>query len=302
MAEARIIVSLGSPSDFSAGAAEAFLRGFLSDPLVLPLPSPFREFFARRVAKKRAAAYAKQSEKLSLGGKFITKHYAESLAEKVGAISGVPTFAAYRYGENDIARTVAKLRESGFDEFSFAAAYPQFSNATTLSAKLAAEEATRGLKFRFAQPYFDNPLYIDMLAESLGRLGDCGAIIASFHSVPESQRSPYAEQCERTVSLLCEKSGRGDIMLGWQSKTGRGRWLEPATRGLLGKCASRGIKKVGVLCPAFFCDCTETLAEIDRDARAYFLERGGESFEYAPCPNDSDAQAKLFRNIFENIK
>lgn len=54
--------------------------------------------------------------------------------------------------------------------------------------------------------------------------------------------------------------------------------------------------------PRVFCDCTETLAEIDRDARAYFLERGGESFEYAPCPNDSDAQAKLFRNIFENIK
>ena len=126
--------------------------------------------------------------------------------------------------------------------------------------------------------------------------------LRELNTVPESQRSPYAEQCERTVSLLCEKSGRGDIMLGWQSKTGRGRWLEPATRGLLGKCASRGIKKAGVLCPAFFCDCTETLAEIDRDARAYFLERGGESFEYAPCPNDSDAQAKLFRNIFENIK
>lgn len=302
MAEARIIVSLGSPSDFSAGAAEAFLREFLSDPLVLPLPSPFRWLLARRIAKKRAEAYAAQSEKLSLNGKFITKHYAESLAEKVGAETGVPTFAAYRYGENNIAQTVEKLRKSGFGEFSFATVYPQFSNATTLSAKSAAEDATRGLKFRFAEPHFDNPLYIDMLAESLVRLSDCDAIIASFHSVPESQRNPYAEQCEKTVSLLCEKSGRGDIMLGWQSKTGRGRWLEPATRGLLGKCASRGIKKVGVLCPAFFCDCTETLAEIDRDARAYFLERGGKSFEYAPCPNDSDAQTKLFADIFENIK
>ena len=59
----------------------------------------------------------------------------------------------------------------------------------------------------------------------------------------------------------------------------------------------KGIKNLAVLCPAFFCDCLETLEEIAMEGKEEFLDAGGESFHYIPCLNDSSNHIKLFEKL-----
>ena len=57
------------------------------------------------------------------------------------------------------------------------------------------------------------------------------------------------------------------------------------------------MKSVQVFCPGFSADCLETLEEIDVENRGYFMEAGGERFDYIPalndCPAHLDALAAL---------
>jgi ferrochelatase len=48
------------------------------------------------------------------------------------------------------------------------------------------------------------------------------------------------------------------------------------------------VRHVQVVCPGFSADCLETIEEIGIENRDYFLEAGGERYEYIPCLNASD--------------
>ena len=303
MSKARIIINLGAPTDFSESAAERFLRQFLSDPFILPFPTAVRRLLAGFIARRRARRYLDTARRIAVRGEFPLVAYTRSLADKVSAMSGERVYAAFRYGRDSIADVVARLSAEGCDFFDFVPMYPQNSLSMTQSAKAAVAAAVGGKRFSFRQSYCDHPLYIEALAENVRRVGD-DPLILSFHSVPISQTrgSPYAAECETTARLLIERLGCGNALLGWQSKMGRGRWLEPSTRSLLRKLARRGAEGVSVVCPAFSCDCAETLSEIAEESRSYFLEYGGKRFNYCPCLNDSDKHAELFCELFEEAK
>ena len=303
MERADIIANLGASSKLTEDVAEAFMREFLSDKNVLPLPFPFRQILARRIAKKRKSIYCENSRKVAINGRSPIFTYTESLAKKVENLTGRKTYSAYRYGENNLADVIEKARANGAKHFCVLPMYPQNSIPTTQSMKsfLAKIKKYDGEKFDFIESYCDNPLYIDALADSI-KTAESDALIASFHSVPMSMKNPYVQECEKTIELLCKKSGRKNVLLGWQSKTGKGKWLEPSTETLIRKLTARGIKNIAVLCAGFATDCTETLIEIDADLREYFYKRGGEKFTYIPCLNDSDTHAEIFRNILEKIK
>ncbi|MDH5395593.1 MAG: ferrochelatase, partial [Gammaproteobacteria bacterium] len=51
--------------------------------------------------------------------------------------------------------------------------------------------------------------------------------------------------------------------------------------------AHEGIKNVQICCPGFSADCLETLEEIKVENRDYFLNAGGEKFDYIPALNDN---------------
>ena len=147
---------------------------------------------------------------------------------------------------------------------------------------------------RTLPPYFDDPAYLaalkDSLTESLASL-DFGpeAIVASFHGMPERTRKlgdPYYDQCVATTRLLGDAMGRG-LILAFQSRFGRARWLEPATDVTLAALPGRGVTRVAIFAPGFSADCLETLEEIALRGRDTFLEAGGTHFAYLPCLNDS---------------
>jgi ferrochelatase len=80
----------------------------------------------------------------------------------------------------------------------------------------------------------------------------------------------------------------GSCTTSFQSRLGRGRWIQPYTDRMLEELAHRGVRRLAVLCPSFAIDCLETLEEIGIRARERWSELGGEAFALAPCAARSE--------------
>ena len=177
--------------------------------------------------------------------------------------------------------------------------YPQYSGATTASVHDAVFDAIAAMRWqpaiRLLPAYHDDPAYIDALATSLER--DIAAldfvpdaIVASFHGMPQRTLElgdPYHCHCRKTARLLSEKMGR-ELVVAFQSRFGRAKWLEPATDTTLEALAGQGKKNIAIFAPGFSSDCLETCEELAIRGKEQFEAGGGEKFAYLPCLNDSD--------------
>ncbi len=95
----------------------------------------------------------------------------------------------------------------------------------------------------------------------------------------------------RTTQLLREQLGFDDkkLMMSFQSRFGRGKWLEPYTIKTVKALAKKGVKNLVVMTPGFSADCLETLEEIAVENARVFKRHGGKNFAAIPCLNDSEA-------------
>jgi ferrochelatase len=162
---------------------------------------------------------------------------------------------------------------------------------------------------RVVPPYYDEPVYIDALADSidaeLKRLPFTPELIlASFHGIPKSyvdDGDPYPSHCEATVRLLRErmKFDETKLMLTFQSRFGRAEWLQPYTDKTVEALAKRGVRNLAVVTPGFAADCLETLEEIAVENAHIFTSNGGENFAAIPCLNDSAAGMAVISHLVE---
>lgn len=307
MKKAFILVNTGTPSELTRDGAERFLRTFLSDPEVISAPFFIRYPLARKIARERAGAYLENLGKTAVDGRPRLRVLCAALASKIAEMTAVDTYAAYRYGAESVADAIKAARANGAKDMRFVPMFPQSASATTLSIRREVFAHRReGEIFRFRESYFDDDMYISLLAKSLKKYAD-GSLptIASFHSIPVSQdsRTNYSAQCARTAELLRERSGFADISVAWQSRTGGWvKWLTPELESELLRIVGGGAKGVNVIAPGFACDCTETCIEIDETCRAIFYGAGGSVFRYVPCLDDSAEHAVMFSEIFEKMK
>src|SRR3546814_17379237 len=82
------------------------------------------------------------------------------------------------------------------------------------------------------------------------------------------------------------------MLVTFQSRFGRAKWLEPATDASLVALAKEGVRHIAVTTPGFAADCLETLEEIALRGKESFLRHGGEKFAFLPCLN-AEAEAIL---------
>jgi ferrochelatase len=159
------------------------------------------------------------------------------------------------------------------------------------------------------EPYFEHPLYIEALAQSIERKyaeleTRPDILVCSYHGVPKRyllEGDPYHCQCQKTTRLLRERLGwdKTEIVTTFQSRFGPEEWLKPYTVEEVACLAEQGKKRIAVCAPAFSADCIETLEEINEEIKESFEEAGGEDFLYIPCLNDDaahmDALAAIVR-------
>ena len=61
----------------------------------------------------------------------------------------------------------------------------------------------------------------------------------------------------------------------------------------------QGVKSVQLVCPGFSADCLETIEEIGIENREYFLQAGGERYEYIPALNAESEHIDMMAALLE---
>ena len=300
---ALLLVNLGTPDAPTAPAVRRYLAEFLHDhrvvqltrwlwcPLlhfvILPLRSP-------KVALKYASVWLP-------GGSPLAVHTA-ALADAVGqCLPGRRVLHAMRYGNPSVGDTLQSLREHGVHSVRVLPLYPQYSTTTTASVADAIARHGEGMHIQMLQDYHRDHEWASAVAQSIRTHWDAHGrgdrLLLSFHGIPQrlvDAGDPYAAQCEASTVAIAEALGipRSGILLTFQSRFGRERWLQPYTQQTLEALGAEGVRTVDVACPGFAVDCLETLEEIAVENAHAFRAAGGESLRYVPCMNAGDAHAQ----------
>jgi protoporphyrin/coproporphyrin ferrochelatase len=306
-----LLVNLGTPDAADAASVRRYLKEFLSDRRViendgflwkLVLNGIILPLRSRRKARDYQGIWNRNKNESPF--KTITRSQAEKLAgilEPLG--KHVIVDWAMRYASPSIASQLEKLIARGCDRILVMPLYPQYSAATTATV---ADEVFRYLMTLRRQPalrimpaYYDDPYYIEVLASSLKAELKAlpfapDVILLSYHGMPKDyvlKGDPYEAQCIRTTQLLREQLGLDEtkLMMTFQSRFGRAKWLEPYTIKTVRALAKKGVKNLVVMTPGFSADCLETLEEIAVENAHVFKRAGGMNFAAIPCLNDSEA-------------
>jgi ferrochelatase len=304
-----LLVNLGTPEAADAAAVRRYLKEFLTDPRVIEDQGPLWQLVLNGIIlpirpRRKARDYAQiwNHEKNESPLKTITRSQSEKLGralEPLGAHLLVDW--AMRYGNPSIASKLGGLIAQGCERILVIPLYPQYCAATTATVCDEIFRVLARLRYqpslRIAPPYYNDTVYIEALGSSTGaELSQLGfkpeVILASFHGVPKAyvdKGDPYYAHCVETTGLLRERLNLDEskLMMTFQSRFGRGKWLEPATNRTLKKLAKDGVKNIAVVTPGFSADCLETLEEIAVENARLFKKFGGENFAAIPCLNDS---------------
>jgi protoporphyrin/coproporphyrin ferrochelatase len=320
MTRAVLLANLGSPDAPDVPSVRRYLNQFLMDPYVIQLPWLLRRLIVSLFvlpARPKRSAHAYQSIWTPQGSPLVV--LSMQLLEKIKHQVQLPVAMAMRYGNPSIESELLKLAAlPQVDEILFLPLYPHYAESTVLTSVREAERviATHKLKLRLhvPKPFFEQADYIRNLVTSAQPWLDQGFdhVLFSYHGLPEShlvkadptgkhclqskdccsQPSPahatcYRHQVLRTTELFIQHSGLAPdkTSISFQSRLGRAKWLEPYTEQELRELASKGVKQLLVLCPAFVTDCLETLEEIELQGSKVFQQAGGESLTLVPCLN-----------------
>lgn len=315
-----LLINLGTPEEPTTKSVRKYLRQFLSDSRVVEIPRfVWLPILYGLVLPKRPAKSAENYQKVwsdEHGSPLL--HYSlrqkKLLQNEVMSRFKGPAHIelAMRYGNPDIESGLKKLQEKGAQRLLVLPLYPQYSATTTATSFDEVSRVLRGWRlipeFRFISQYYDHPSYIKALSKSVkeywkkNKRNDI--LLMSFHGLPKRNLDlgdPYYCHCQKTGRLLAEKLELKDDQwkLTFQSRFGKAEWLKPYTDETLKTLPEKGIKSVDVICPGFPSDCLETLEEIEGENREYFMQAGGEIFNYIPALNDHPLHIQTLADIIQ---
>jgi len=317
-----VLANLGTPDATDYWSMRRYLNEFLSDRRVIDYsPWLWQPLLQLVILTKRpfssGAAYrgiwnreADESPLLT-----TTRDQARAVAERLHLLYGdrVVVDFAMRYGNPSTPSVIRKLKDQGCERIVFFPLYPQYSAPTTATACDQAFRALMEMKWqpslRTAPAYYDHPLYIEALAQSVERAyagldHRPDVLVTSYHGVPRRylvEGDPYHCQCQKTTRLLRERLGfaKDEVVVTFQSKFGPEEWLQPYTVEEVARLAGAGARRIAVMAPAFSADCVETLEEINEEIHESFVEAGGERFTYIPCLNADPAHVDMMVAILQ---
>lgn len=318
-----LIANLGTPDNYDYWSMRRYLGEFLSDKRVVDLASwKWQPILQLIILTRRPFSSGKNYKSIWNHDKgespllTITKDQTAALTERMQAAYGDQVMVDFcmRYGNPSTESVVDKMVKAGCEKILFFPLYPHYAGATLATANDEFFRALMGQKWqpaaRTVAAYFDDPRYIDALAQSVERAYAAlpqrpEVLIASYHGMPKRyllEGDPYHCQCLKTTRLLRERLGwEGDsIHTSFQSVFGREEWLKPYTVEYVAKLAQSGVKRIAVMAPAFSADCIETLEEIQEEIREAFEHAGGETFTYIPCLNDDPAHMDALAAIAQD--
>jgi ferrochelatase len=316
-----LLMNLGSPDSTAVKDVKRYLDEFLMDGRVIDYPWLFRVLLVKGIITPfRAAKSAKAYETIWTKDGSPLVVLTRQLQKELQQWMKEPVEIAMRYGSlsPDKAFNALLKKEPALEEVIAVPLYPHYAMSSYETAVEHAKETHRSKKYpfrlHFIKPFFDNPSYINALAESIKPYlkESYDHILFSYHGIPArhlhrddpsvtkgclalgtvcvpgapGHTNCYRRQVIATTGLVMQQLNvpAEKYSLSFQSRLGKG-WLEPFTDKRLEELPEKGIRKLLILCPAFVSDCLETLEEIEERGKEIFMQAGGESFKMIPCLN-----------------
>jgi len=311
-----LLVNNGSPDRPDVRSVRRYLRRFLGDPRLIELPRalwlPILNgiiLMTRppRTARKYRTIWTERGSPMLAWSEDLRDALAERLQGEFGDRLNVAI--GMSYGAPSIATGLDELRNAGCTRLLVLPLYPQYAGVTTGSVFDSVSRALQRWRWvpelRFINGYESQPEYIRALADSLrahwAEHGRAEKLMLSFHSMPRKYADagdPYPCFCEKTGRLLARELGlsENDYSLTYQSRFGRGEWLQPYTEDALRTWRDEGVETVDLICPGFAVDNLETLEEIEDDYASQFSEGGG-ALRLVPCLNAGSGQLSAIRAV-----
>lgn len=310
---AVLAVNLGTPETPTAPAVRRYLAEFLSDPRVVSIPAllwkpllygvilPFR---SSRSAEKYAQVWLPEGSPLMV-------HTRRLAAAMQAHLSSALVRPAMRYGRPALRGELDALAASGVSRIVVLPLYPQYSTTTTASVEDQVEDWKRRhpqVSVTTVREYSVSPSWVEAVAASIRRAwaeqprGEL--LMFSFHGIPQrlaDAGDPYPQQCQASAAAIAAALGLADHewTMGYQSRFGREKWLQPYAEPSLWTLAEQGVRRIDVVCPGFATDCLETLEEVAMGFTHTLAERGAQ-MRYIPCLNDDEAHARALLQVAED--
>jgi len=307
---ALLAVNLGTPEAPTAKAVRRYLAEFLGDPRVVSIPRwLWKPLLHGLILPLRGPRSAEKYAQVWLpGGSPLAVHTAALAAGLQQALPSWRVEWAMRYGEPAIARVLDRLCDAGIKRVVVLPLYPQYSTTTTASVEDCIQawgERRPGVRVEVIRDYATDPGWVAAVADSIRRHwathGRGERLMFSFHGLPQrvaDAGDPYPQRCEASARAIAATLAlpEGQWQLGYQSRFGRERWLQPYAEPSLWAMAEAGVRTIDVVCPGFATDCLETLEEAAMGFRHTLAERGAE-LRYIPCLNAEPAHAAALAEL-----
>jgi ferrochelatase len=333
-----VLMNLGSPDSTDVKDVKRYLDEFLMDKRVMDYPWLFRTLLVKGIitpfrAAKSAEAYKTIWTKEGSPLVVLTRQLQDALQQKINE----PVEIAMRYGSLTPEKAFDALlkKEPALEEVIAVPLYPHYAMSSYETAvehaKAIHQKKKYPFRLQFLKPFFDQPDYLNALAESIRpHLNESyDHILFSYHGIPArhihrddpsarekcialegtqcvpdnpGHQNCYRRQAIATTHLVMQKLNvpKEKYSISFQSRLGKG-WLEPFTDKRLEEMPKEGIKKLLILCPAFISDCLETLEEIEERGKEVFMHSGGESYKMIPCLNVHPLWVDTLKDWIEGI-
>ena len=328
---ALLLINLGTPDSPSYFDVFRYLRQFLMDSRVIDIPvllrfilvtliiCPFRSFRTSKLYKKLW--------KISNGVSPLLKNTSELTNKLNQQQEKYDVYYAMRYQKPSIQNALNLIKKTNPSELIVFPLFPHYASATSGSIF---EKVTKTLSkdwvipsFRFISQYYDHSSFINAWVDVAKNynLSDYDKVIFSYHGLPNSQvdkvykdKKCDGKNCENEINEenhYCYKAtvyetskiianklalSKDKYEVTFQSRLSN-NWLKPFTDEVLKSLPEKGIKKALVFSPSFTSDCLETVIEIGYEYKELFIESGGQTLDYVPSLNFSDAWVQAIIDI-----
>jgi protoporphyrin/coproporphyrin ferrochelatase len=298
-----VLLNMGGPD--SLAAVEPFLYNLFSDRELIRLPAGalLQKPFAKLISHFRAK-HVRENYRM-IGGASPLLDWTERQAAGIAAELGdhVKPYVVMRYWQPRAEPVLRQMQADGIEQAVVLSMYPHYTAATTGSSlndfRRTAAVVYPQLEFTTIDQWYDWPGYLDALAARIRQglesyhelMRDQVPILFSAHALPQKfidRGDPYLEQVMATVKGVMERVGERPWHLGFQSRSGPVKWMEPETTEVMSRLAEEGHDSLLVVPISFVSDHIETLHEIDIEYLEFAESKGFRHYVRSPSLNDGE--------------
>jgi protoporphyrin/coproporphyrin ferrochelatase len=313
-----VLLQLGGPD--SLEAVEPFLYNLFCDPDIIDLPFAFlfRKPLARFISSRRAPKVQEYYRRIGRKSPILklTVRQARALERALQGKVNCKSVIAMRYWHPMTDEAIEEIRKANIERVLLLPLYPHYSKTTTGSSvnewkRMMIQKGISVLQSDVVVEYCEHPLYIKGLIRNINialkrvKAEDRSKVnlVFSAHGTPVKlvkSGDPYQSHIIRTYNAVVKEGNFGiPHHLCYQSKVGPEKWLEPSLDDTIRQLANEKVTHMIVIPIAFVSDHSETLWEINIEARQEAKHLGIKHFDMSPGLNTNPYFIQALADIVE---